>query len=166
LALASFGSTGASPTANRGQENSASKDPTMAYAREQLRQDPQYEAFLYAPLGEDHQGLSVTVLSMLARLGVDPWTEAADLSKLPRRAAQQRLEALIGKFHDVSTQVSDRSRMVSVLLALLPGRATTASSPQDGTSAKLTLPPQGSAFYWIIAAVLFIGWIAMLAQGQ
>ena len=41
-----------------------------------------------------------------------------------------------------------------------------ASSPRDGTSAKLVLPPQGSPFYWIIAAALFVGWVAMLAQGQ
>jgi hypothetical protein len=76
------------------------------------------------------------------------------------------LEALMTRFHDVPTPVSDRSRIVSGLLALLPRRATTASSPQDGISAKLALPPQGSPIYWIIAAVLFIGWIAMLAQGQ
>lgn len=41
-----------------------------------------------------------------------------------------------------------------------------ASSPRDGTPAKLALPPQGSPFYWIIAAALFIGWVAVLAQGQ
>ena len=70
------------------------------------------------------------------------------------------------RFHDVPTPVPDRSRIVSGLLALLPRRATTARSPEDGTSAKLALPPQGSPFYWIIAAALFFGWVAMLAQGQ
>lgn len=138
----------------------------MANAPTQLRQDPQFEPFLYAPLGEDRRGSSVTVLSMLARLGVDPWSEASDLSKLPVAAARQRLEALMTRFHDVPTPVPDRSRVVSGLLALLPRRAATASSPRDGTSAKLALPPQGFPFYWIIAATLFVGWIAMLAQGQ
>ncbi|MBL4558275.1 MAG: hypothetical protein JKP98_18145 [Rhodobacteraceae bacterium] len=70
------------------------------------------------------------------------------------------------RFHDVTTPVSDRSRIVSGLLALLPRRAPTASSPQDGISAKLALPPQGSPIYWIIAAALFVGWVAMLAQGH
>ena len=70
------------------------------------------------------------------------------------------------RFHDVPTPVPDRSRIVSGLLALLPRRATTARSPEDSTSAKLALPPQGSPFYWIIAAALFFGWVAMLAQGQ
>lgn len=138
----------------------------MAYAPEQLGQDPQYEAFLYAPLGEDHQGLSVTVLSMLARLGVDPWTEAADLSKLPRRAAQQRLEALIGKFHDVSTQVSDRGRIALKLLAFLPKQAKSASSDSESAIPKLVIPLQKSWFPWVVAAALIFIWITMLAQGQ
>jgi hypothetical protein len=138
----------------------------MAYAPTQLGQDPQYEPFLIAPLGEDRRGRSVTVLSMLTRLGVDPWSEASELSRLPVTAARQRLEALMTRFHDVPTPVSDRSRIVSGLIALLPGRATTASSRTDGTSAKVTLPPQGSPFYWIIAAALFVGWVAILAQGQ
>ncbi|MFW2448268.1 MAG: hypothetical protein ACN4E6_13175 [Qipengyuania pacifica] len=138
----------------------------MAYAPEQLRQDPQYEAFLYAPLGEDHQGLSVTVLSMLARLGVDPWTEAADLSKLPRRAAQQRLEALIGKFRDVSTQVSDRGRIALKLLAFLPKPAKSTSSDSESAAPKLVIPLRKPWFPWVVAAALIFIWITMLAQGQ
>lgn len=138
----------------------------MAYAPAQLGQDPQFEPFLLAPLDEDRRGSSVTVLSMLARLGVDPWGEASDLAKLPEGAARLRLEALMTRFHDVPTPVSDRSRIVSGLLALLPRRTTTASSPRNGTSAKLALPPQGSPLYWVITAALIIGWVAMLAQGQ
>ncbi|MDU8912844.1 hypothetical protein [Aestuariicoccus sp. MJ-SS9] len=166
VAPARFGSIGVMTSANPAHTNGASKDPAMAHAPMQLGQDPQFEPFLHAPLGEDRRGSSVTVLSMLARLGVDPWSEASELSRLPAAAARQRLEALMTRFHDVPTPVPDRSRIVSGLLALLPRRATTAISPQDGTSAKLALPPQGSPFYWIVAAALFVGWVAMLAQGQ
>jgi len=138
----------------------------MAYAPEQLGQDPQYEAFLYAPIGEDHQGLSVTVLSMLARLGVDPWTEAADLSELPRRAAQQRLEALIGKFHDVSTQVSDRGRIALKLLAYLPKQAKSTGSASQSAVPELVILLRKPWFPWIVGAALIFIWITMLAQGQ
>ena len=146
--------------------NGTSKDPAMAYAPTLLGQDPQFEAFLYASLGEDRRGSSVTVLSMLARLGVDPWKEASELSRLPIAAARQRLEALMTRFHDIPTPVPDRSKIVSDLLALLPRRATTTISPQASNSAKLGILPQGSQFYWIIAAAFFLGWILMLAQGQ
>ena len=138
----------------------------MAYAPEQLGQDPQYEAFLYAPIGEDHQGLSVTVLSMLARLGVDPWTEAADLSELPRRAAQQRLEALIGKFHDVSTQVSDHGRIALKLLAFLPKQAKSTGSASQSAVPELVILLRKPWFPWIVGAALIFIWITMLAQGQ
>lgn len=166
VAPARFGSIGAMTSASPAHANGAQKDPAMAYPPTQLGQDPQFEPFLYAPLGEDRRGSSVTVLSMLARLGVDPWSEASELSRLPLAAARQRLEALTASFHDVPTPVPDRSRIVSGLLALLPRRATTAHSPEDDTLAKLALLSQGSPFYWIIAVALFFGWVAILAQGH
>jgi hypothetical protein len=83
VAPARLGSTGAMTSASSAHANGANKDPAMAYAPTQLGQDPQFEPFLYAPLGEDRRGSSVTVLSMLARLGVDPWSEASELSRLP-----------------------------------------------------------------------------------
>ncbi len=134
----------------------------MAYAPTQLGQDPQYEPFLSAPVGEDRHGTSVTVLSMLARLGVDPWGEASDLAKLPEGAARQRLEELMTRFNDVSTPVPDRSRIVLKLLAFLPRSARSSS---EGASAGLVFPSQGSPFYWIVASALFLGWVAILAQG-
>jgi len=50
-----------------------------------------YNDFLYAPVGEDTNGALLTVLSVLARQNLDPWDEAADLSRLPPDAAAQRL---------------------------------------------------------------------------
>jgi|AntRauTorcE11898_2_1112593.scaffolds.fasta_scaffold14212_2 hypothetical protein len=163
---ARFGSNGTMTSANSAHANGVSKDPAMAHTPTPLGQDPRYQRFLSAPVGEDRRGGSVTVLSMLARLGVDPWGEASDLANLPEGAARQRLEALMSRFHDVSTPVPDQSRIVSVLVALLPGQASTAKPASDGASAGLVFPPQGSPFRWIIAAALFIGWVAMVAQGQ
>ena len=42
-----------------------------------------YDNFLYAPVGESAHGALLTVLSVLARQNVDPWEEAAELSRLP-----------------------------------------------------------------------------------
>ena len=54
-----------------------------------------YNDFLYAPVGEDKNGVFLTVLSMLARQNVDPWEEAADLNRLPRDSAKQKLVSMI-----------------------------------------------------------------------
>ena len=52
----------------------------------------EFNDFLFAPIGEDRNGMLVSVLSGLARLDVDPWQEAADLAQLPGETATQRLE--------------------------------------------------------------------------
>ncbi len=47
----------------------------------------EYNAFLFAAVGEEAVGLPLAVLTALLRLGIDPWREAARLSDLPQEAA-------------------------------------------------------------------------------
>lgn len=54
-----------------------------------------YNAFLFAEVGEEHAGVSLTVLSALTRLGFDPWQEAARLSDLPRDTAARAFAVTI-----------------------------------------------------------------------
>src|SRR6185437_4795881 len=54
-----------------------------------------FDDFLYAPIGEDRNGMPLSVLSALVRLDVDPWQEAAKLARLPGEAATQRFISLI-----------------------------------------------------------------------
>ena len=56
---------------------------------------PEFDPFLAAPIGEDRNGTTLSVLSALARLDVDPWREARALARMPRKAAAERLTALI-----------------------------------------------------------------------
>ena len=56
---------------------------------------PEFEDFLFAPIGEDMNGMLLSVVSALARLNIDPWQEAANLAQLPRTTATRRLAALI-----------------------------------------------------------------------
>jgi hypothetical protein len=44
---------------------------------------PEFDAFLYAPVDEEGNGVLLSVLSALARLDVDPWREAAELARMP-----------------------------------------------------------------------------------
>ncbi len=56
---------------------------------------PQFDDFLFARIDEDGEATPLSVLSVLARLGVDPWEEAAKLAQLPRISAAERLAAFI-----------------------------------------------------------------------
>jgi hypothetical protein len=62
-----------------------------------------FDEFLYAPIGEENNGMLLSVLSALARLDVDPWDEASRLARLPRSAAIQFLTTLIGALPDGSS---------------------------------------------------------------
>lgn len=82
-----------------------------------------FDGFLYAPVGEDRRGNIVTVLSALARLQLDPWDEAADLSNLSGDGARERLDGLLTRFADVPDLRLDHTQIAWRLAALLPHAA-------------------------------------------
>ena len=82
---------------------------------------PEFDRFLHASVGEDRNGYVVTVLSTLARLGLDPWKETAELVTLGRDAARARLGTLLARFRDVPALASDHGRIARDLSQLLPG---------------------------------------------
>jgi hypothetical protein len=83
----------------------------------------EFDNFLFAPIGEDRNGMLLSVLSALARLDVDPWQEANDLARLPREAAIQRLALLIAPSPDGLSTHQDPGTIAGRLIALLPQRA-------------------------------------------
>jgi hypothetical protein len=56
----------------------------------------EFDRFLYASVGEDNNGMPLTVLSALARVDVDPWEEASKLTQLPQESAVTHLASLLG----------------------------------------------------------------------
>jgi hypothetical protein len=50
----------------------------------------EFDRFLFATVGEERNGMTLSVLSALARLDVDPWKETAALSSMPRDKARSR----------------------------------------------------------------------------
>ena len=91
----------------------------------------EFNDFLFAPIGEDRNGMLVSVLSGLARSDVDPWQEAAKLAQLPGEAATKELAALIGALPDRATSYPDPRTIATRLIALLPGRFGSNGGPQQ-----------------------------------
>jgi len=46
-----------------------------------------FDPFLLASVGREENGMEISVLSALARLGLDPWEEAGRLAVLPKNTA-------------------------------------------------------------------------------
>ena len=87
-----------------------------------------FARFLYAPVGDDGNGMQLTVLSALARRNVDPWEEAALLCRMPvvkaRRQLIAMLDALPGQDGLTAQEaLTFRTKLAGRLLPLLPHRA-------------------------------------------
>jgi hypothetical protein len=80
----------------------------------------EFDGFLYAPIGADKNDSPLSVLSALARLNLDPWREAAELSEMPKDLAAARLEKLIGRLPRGRWGEGDLGSIVDRLIALLP----------------------------------------------
>jgi len=91
----------------------------------------EFDTFLFAPIGEDTNGMFLTVLSALARLGVDPWKEAADLARLSRAGAIQRLASLIEALPDRPSEYLNPRTTAARLIALLPQLASSENRSPD-----------------------------------
>lgn len=55
----------------------------------------EFQPFLYAQIGDDSNGVPLSVLSALARQNIDPWEQAAHWSRLTQKSAIQELTELI-----------------------------------------------------------------------
>jgi hypothetical protein len=117
------------------------------------RLDSQYDAFLFASLCESN-GVTLSLLSVLARQDVDPWQEAARLAELSRDEAINSLASKIWKSNSERWSPSEASVLAVRLIELLPSHGRP-RSPQlwadDGN---------GGLTFWIVAGMLFMS-IAM-----
>ncbi|QDL90359.1 hypothetical protein FDP22_00210 [Paroceanicella profunda] len=131
----------------------------MTAIQTRLGNDPQFEPFLTASVGLDQRGGTVTVMSMLARLGVDPWREAAALADLSMSSATTRLAERLSAFRDVQIGEADRAALSARILPLLPRNPRAATPEPHGQQpgqplslARLTAIVPG--YFWIAAVGL------------
>jgi hypothetical protein len=115
--------------------------------------DAEFNDFLFAFVGEEESGVDLTVLSALARLGLDPWGEAANLSKLSREAATSALAEKIAALPKGLWKEADIGSIALRLVNYLPKNSSvSAKSLQDrGIGGH---KPRPETQKWLIWAVL------------
>lgn len=95
--------------------------------------DSGLEAFLFAEIGTELNGSTLTILSALARLGEDPWAQAARWAKGSRAAAIDLLAADIGRMPLPPHALAEARGTAARLLQLLPSPgAAQAPAPSRG----------------------------------
>src|SRR5271163_535283 len=78
------------------------------------------DAFLFAEVGDELNGSGLTVLSVLARLGHDPWTEAARFVGLPKAALIDCLTRSIARMPLCPQALAEARATATRLILLLP----------------------------------------------
>jgi hypothetical protein len=89
--------------------------------------------FLFCPIASDANGMHLTMLSALARSGVDPWDEAAKLAALPPESATQKVVEMLAGMPDGPSPGDPTTSLAAKLVAQLH------------TSPRRTLNPVASA---------------------
>jgi hypothetical protein len=106
----------------------------MKHSATVLSARSEFDAFLFAHIGEEKNGMLLSVLSALARLDLDPWREAAELARMPQQTARQRLTSLIVALPNQPPTRPEPETISARLIALLPR----AASPSVASSDKLS----------------------------
>jgi hypothetical protein len=128
----------------------------------------EYEPFLYAVVCDEGNGMPLTMVSVFARSGADPWKEAARIARLPKAVA---LEALVRVIPERGE--ADGAAIANRLLALLPSAREEIKLPFVGartasprtttpkTAAPGAMAPRGNIL--ISAAVVLLVVLALFA---
>jgi hypothetical protein len=127
----------------------------------------QYNAFLFANVGEEQSGVPLTVLSALARLGFDPWHEAARLADLPRETAARVFAVTIAMLPAGNWTASDVEAISARLVDALPRQGSVAAPPAAPQAAPFaeTTGPAGQqkpnagftrSFVWVVVVAALL----------
>ncbi len=123
---------------------------------------PELDRFLFASVGEEVNGMPLSVLSALSRLGLDPRGEAARLSRLAGEAAGDQLARTIAQLPDRGWTSSETRKIAGGLIELLP-RAMTRGTDDVGAgrvNRKFGIRPSPLLIVLALAGALLIGLVA------
>jgi len=114
---------------------------------------PEFDPFLFASVGEEVDGVPLSVLSALTRLGLDPREEAARLSHLTKEAAANHLARMIARLSDQRWTLSEARRIAAPLIEHLP-TSTIAGRPDPLETGAVPAP-----LYLALLIALVVGLI-------
>jgi hypothetical protein len=125
-----------------------------------------FDPFLFASIDEERDDPVLSVVSALARLDVDPWKEAASLSRMPRDQAKERLTLLIASLPNGATTGLSPEIIAARLVALLPqvGSVNTIASATMHPVARLPLLPLVVA--GAVLALLLVGYFTFIGRAS
>ena len=157
---------------SRGTVSMVFWDNLMAASDVNALQRSDLNKFLFADVGTEASGMVLSVVSLLARQGSDPWREADRLAVLPKADAADSLAHAIANMPHGPWNLQDAVAIAARLIGLLPARPARAdrssrhqqsshvNSPGDAAAWRLPswlpawIPSRGNA---IVLAIVVLG---------
>jgi hypothetical protein len=114
--------------------------------------------FLFAEIGIEPNGSPLTVLSLLARLGEDPWSLAMQWIRLPKRAVIEQLASRIQQASLSGPTAGEPHGIAVRLIGLLPEPAPALPVEDNSLGSWSTVPRWArlTVFYCALAVGLAI----------
>lgn len=138
---------------------------------------PDLDEFLFAALGDERNGMPLSMISALTRLGLDPWDEAGRLSSLNHGEAIEQLAPMIAQLLPGKPLASGEARAIAGgLVELLPTRDSKPAPPTHESKPaplpvrrrrrRLRLPRLAPFAFWAICLILAAtALISIIAHG-
>ncbi len=114
-------------------------------------------AFLFADVGTESNGMPLSVVSMLGRLGGDPWTMASRLAKQPRDVAVLELAEIITGTTRAERSGAEIMAIATRLASLLPS-----TGPMPSGAARPETRPSSGRWNEGALAVLVLAAVAVI----
>jgi hypothetical protein len=117
----------------------------------------EYNEFLFAIIGEENNKTPLSVLSALTRLEMDPWHEAARLTRLPKDQAINDFSSTLGALPSRRWRTSESKKIAARLVEFLPSQndhATSLAEKRIGRRVVIAL-----TLAWIIFATAWITFV-------
>jgi hypothetical protein len=122
--------------------------------------DIRFNQFLHAQIGEEGNGMQLSVLSVLARRNADPWETAGQLAALPRDAAIGQLTAILQHIPAASSGDGVAQDIAVRLAALLPAPRAEAPKFAHVPAVKELIPLILTFILFMLASQLLIAGLA------
>jgi hypothetical protein len=122
-----------------------------------------FDEFLFTPIGEEENGTVLNVMSAFARRNVDPWEEAARLSRLPRDVATRELCAMVAELPSGANRASPRA-IAERLMSPLPFSAGLGGS--SGTAPGRGALTRRETARTAVVLFFFLVWIVFVTIAQ
>lgn len=132
--------------------------------------------FLFTPIADDSNGMHLTMLSALARSGVDPWEEAAGLRALSRVDATERLVLLLADVPNGPSPGDPAATLAARLVDQLhaapkarprptsPASAANGADPPPLSFATLPKPVKLTIYLLGVLLLMIIGYRALISS--